>query len=220
MNKIQKVARIIDHTNIEVKATKKDIINTCREAVEYGFRGVCVNPEWVKTAKEELKDTNIHVVCLLDPPIGDSLHSKRKQMCKKAVKDGADDLDIVIPICDVKHQRWGKVLKELKEICAIGHVKVIIGSGFLTDEEIKKASQTCKKAKAICVKTATFADPLEYREIKEKAVHIKLMKENAKNLLIKASGKIRTLKDLKMMVKAGADIIGSSNSVSIIKEIK
>jgi len=217
---MKEIAKIIDHTNINPKAKTEDIIKTCQEAKVYGFRGVCVNPEWVKLVKEELKGSNIKVVCLIDPPIGDSPHEKRIKICKIAKKDGAGELDVVINIPAVKHARWGSVLKDLKGICQILPTKVIIGSGYLTDEEIKKASEAVKAAGAICVKTATEKDPLENRELKEKAYHLKIMREAAPGLLIKAAGKIKTLGDLKMMVEAGADIVGTSSGVEIMKEIK
>ena len=213
------IAKIIDHTNIRANTTAKDIKKTCQEAKKYGFRGVCVNPEWLKLVRNELKGTNIKVVCLIDPPIGDSSHLKRVKVCQIAKKDGADELDVVINIQAVKHGKWNEVLKDLKEICKILPTKVIIGSGYLTDEEIKKASEIVKAAGAICVKTSTEKGPLEHRELKEKALHLKIMRKAAPGLLIKVAGKIRTLKDLKMMVKAGADIIGTSSSVKIIKEL-
>ena len=119
----------------------------------------------------------------------------------------------------MKHEKWDEVLRDLKKISQILPTKVIIGSGYLTDKEIKKASEIVKKAGAICVKTATEKDPLEHRELKEKAYHLKIMREAAPGLLIKAAGKIRTLKDLKIMVKAGADIIGTSSGVEIINEV-
>jgi len=217
---MKNIAKIIDHTNIKKDATKKEILKTCQEAKIYEFRGVCVRPKWVKLAAKELKGTRIKTVVLIDPPIGDSLHQKRVQICKKAKKDGADELDVVISIPDVKHERWKNVLRDLKEICKILPTKVIIGSGYLTDEEIIKASQISKKAGAICVKTATEKDPLEHRELKEKFFHLKLMKKGAPVLLIKASGNIKTLKDIKGAIKAGANIIGTSSGVEIIKEIK
>jgi deoxyribose-phosphate aldolase len=213
-------AKIIDHTNISLKAKREDILKTCREAKIFGFRGVCVRPEWVKLVSRELKGTGIKTVVLIDPPIGDSPHKKRIKMCKKAKKDGADELDVVMSIPDAKHGRWEKILKDLKEICKILPTKVIIGSGYLTDEEVLKASQIVKEAGAICVKTATEKDPLEHRELKEKFYHLKLMRKGAPGLLIKAAGGIRTLKDLKEAVKAGADIIGTSSGVKIMKELR
>jgi deoxyribose-phosphate aldolase len=215
-----KIASIIDHTNIQKNATKDDIIKTCKEAREYGFRGVCVRPKWIRLVKQELDGTSIKIICLVDPPIGDSFHQERVKICKKAKKDGADELDVVVSIPDLKHERWGMVLNDLKEICKILPTKVIIGSGYLTDEEIIKASQISKKAGAICVKTATEKDPLEHRELKEKFFHLKLMRKGAPGLLIKVAGSIKNLRDAKGAIKAGADIIGSSYGVSIIKEIQ
>jgi len=218
MEKIKEIAKIIDHTNINPKAKKEDILKTCQEAKKYGFRGVCVRLEWVKLVSKELKGTGIKTIALIDPPIGDSPHKKRIKMCKRAKKDGADELDVVMNVVDAKHGRWEKILKDLREICKILPTKVIIGSGYLTDKEIIKASQIVKEAGAICVKTATEKDPLEHRELKEKFYHLKLMRKGAPGLLIKASGGVRSLKDLKEAVKAGADIIGTSSGVEIIKE--
>lgn len=215
-----KINQYIDHTNIRKDAKKEDIIKTCNEAKEYSFRGVCVRPNFVKLASSQLKGTGIKTVVLIDDPIGDSSHEERLKIAKKAVLDGADDLDIVVNVIDVKHERWGKVEKDLKDICRLHDTKVIIASGMLTDEEVAKVSSIVKKAGAICVKTATDKDPLENREIPEKARHLKIMRKNAPGLLIKASGNIKTLKDIKAMIKAGADIIGSSHGVSIMKELK
>jgi len=214
----KEISKFIDHTNINFKASKKDIQKTCDEAKKYHFRSVCVNPEWVKTAYQKLRDTDIKVVVLIDPPMGLSSHAERVKMCKEAKRNGADELDIVMNIVDLKYERFGKVLKDLKEVSKILPTKVIIGSGYLTDQEIEKASQIVKKAGAFCVKTATFKDPLEHIELKEKAKHLKLMRKGAPGLEIKASGRIKTLKDLKMMIRAGADIVGTSSGVKIMKE--
>jgi len=216
--RISNPSKLIDHTNIDPKAKEKDIKKTCQEAKKYNFRGVDVNPEWVSLVKEEIEGTGIKVVVLIDPPMGISSHSKRMALCRKAKKDGADELDVVMNVLDLKYERYDEILNDLKEICKILPTKVIIGSGYLTDNEIKKASSLVKKAGAFCVKTATEKDPLEHLELKEKARHLKLMREGAPGLKIKAAGKIRTLKDLEMMVKAGADIIGTSSGVKIMKQ--
>ncbi len=219
-NKAKKIAQTIDHTNIKKEAKAKDIKKLCREVKEYGFHGACINPEWTALASKELKDSEAKVVVLVDPPMGLSSHGQRMKTCRKIKKDGGDELDVVINIIDLKYERYDKVLKDLKPICSILPTKVIIGSGFLTDDEIKKASRLVKKAGAFCVKTATSKDPLENREIKEKAYHLKLMRENAPGLLIKASGNIRTFQDIKKMIKAGADIVGTSSGVQIVKDIE
>ncbi len=215
-----KIAKTIDHTDIRKKATAKDIKKLCVEAKKYGFHGVCINPEWTKLASKELKESEVKVVVLVDPPMGLSSHQERLKTCQKIKKDGGDELDIVMNIIDMKYERYDKILKDLKAICRILPTKVIIGSGFLTDDEIEKASKIVKKAGAFCVKTATSKDPLENREMKEKAYHLKLMRKNAPGLLVKASGNIRNLSDIKKMIKSGADIIGTSSGVSIMKDLK
>lgn len=217
MNK--KTAKIIDHTNVNPKATKKDIKKLCDEVKKYGFGGICVRPEWVSFVKKEIKGFDTKIVVLVDEPIGDSSHEKRLVICEKIKRDGGNHIDIVNSIPDVKHGRWDKVLKDLKLICGVLPTKVIIGSGYLTDEEIVKACQIAKKAGAICVKTATSKDPLEHRELKEKFYHLRLMKKSAPGLLVKASGRIKTLNDLKGAVKAGANIVGTSSGVKIMKEV-
>jgi len=214
-----KIQSIIDQTNINKKAKTVDIRRTCQEAKKYGFRGVCVNPKWVKLVNSELKGTKIKTICLVDPPIGDSPHQKRIKTSKSAKKEGADEVDLVICLPDIKHERWDKVFKDLKEICKILPIKVIIGSGYLTDEEIIKASKIVKSAGAICVKTATDKDPLEHRELAEKAKHLKLMKKAAPGLLVKASGRIKTLADLKYMLKVGANIVGTSSGAKIMEQL-
>ncbi len=218
--KIKNFNKIIDQTNINPSANKEVIKKTCQGARKYGFRGVCVNPEWVKLVSQELKETDIKIIALIDPPMGQSPHFKRMEMAKKAKKDGADELDLVINVIDIKYERFNEVLKDLKPICRLLPTKVIIGSGYLTDKEIEKASQIVKRAGAFCVKTATEKDPLEHIELKEKAKHLQIMKKGAQGLKIKASGKIKTIRDVKMMIEAGADIIGTSFGVEIIKGYK
>jgi len=213
----KQLAKIIDHTNIEHSSTAKDIKRTCQEARKFGFRGVDVNPQWVALVSKELQDTGIKTVVLIDPPMGLSSHSKRVELCKQAKKDGADELDVVINVIDIKYERYDEVLEDLQEICKILPTKVIIGSGYLTDDEIKKASEIVKKAGAFCVKTATEKDPLDRIELKEKARHLQIMRKSASGLKIKASAKIQTYKDALMMIEAGADIIGTSSSIKIMQ---
>jgi len=213
------VAKVIDQTFLKKGASDQKIKEVCEEAKKYGFRGFCVLPEHTKIAKKYLKDSDIKVTTLIDEPTGRSSPKERIKMVKKAKKAGSDEVDVVMKIDDFKNGKYQEVLKDLKEICKILPTKVIIGSGYLTDEEIKKASQIVKTAGAICVKTATINDPLDHSELPEKAKHVRIMKESAPGLLIKAAGSIRTVVDLKMMVEAGADIIGTSSGAEIINEV-
>ncbi len=217
---MKNIIKTIDHTNINPEATEAEIIKTCDEAKEHGFRGVDVNPEWVSLVAEELEGTDMKVIVLIDPPMGLSSHKERMEACKRAVRDGADELDVVMNIVDFKYEKYDSVMRDLSEICSLADTKVIIGSGFLTDDEIKKASELVQEAGAICVKTATNKDPLERRQLEEKAKHVKMMNESAPDLLVKASAKIRTLEDAKLMMDNGADIIGTSSGVEIAQEVK
>ena len=212
------IEKLIDQTFLKKDASDEEINKACEETKKYGFRGFCVFPEYTKLAKELLKDTDIKVTTLIDEPTGASSHKERIKIVQKAKEDGSDEVDVVMKIDAFKNGKYEEVLSDLKEIAKILPTKVIIGSGYLTDEEIKKASEIVKEAGAICVKTATIDDPLDHSELTEKAKHVKIMKESAPGLLVKAAGSIRTFSDLKMMVEAGADIIGTSSGVEIVKE--
>jgi len=212
------IAKLIDQTFLKKEATEEELKKVCEETKKYDFRGLCVLPEHTKLAKELLKDTDVKITTLVDEPTGASLHKDRINMVKKAKEAGSDEVDVVMKIDVFKNGKYEEVSDDLKEICKILPTKVIIGSGYLTDEEIKKASEIVKESGAICVKTATVNDPLDHSELAEKAKHVRIMRESAPGLLVKAAGSIRTFSDLKMMTEAGADIIGTSSGVEIVKE--
>ncbi|MEK7519252.1 MAG: deoxyribose-phosphate aldolase [Patescibacteria group bacterium] len=212
------IAKIIDQTFLKKGAIIEDLQKVAQEAKEYGFRGFCVFPEHTKDAKKVLEGSGVKVITLVDEPTGSSSHEVRINTVKKAWSDGSDEVDAVMKIDDFKNKKYEEVLADLKEICGLGPTKIIIGSGYLTDEEIKKASQLVGEAGAICVKTATIDDPLDVSELQEKAKHVRIMKESVPGLLVKAAGSIRTLSDLEMMVASGADIIGTSSGVEIANE--
>lgn len=214
------IAKIIDQTFLKNGANEKELKKVCEETKKYGFRGLCVFPEYTKFIKEMLKDTDIKVTTLIDEPTGASFHEDRVKLVKKVKEYGSDEVDVVMKIDAFKNGRYEEVLADLKEIAGILPTKVIIGSGYLTDEEIKKASEIVKESGAICVKTATLNDPLDHTELPEKAKHVRIMRESAPGILVKAAGSIRNLADLKMMVEAGADIIGTSSGVEIVNEAR
>ena len=132
------IAKVIDQTFLKKGAGDEKIKEVTEEAKRYGFRGFCIFPEHTKLAKEILKDTDIKVTTLIDDPTGISPHQKRVEMVKKAKDDGSDEIELVMKIDDFKNRKYDEVLEDLKEICQILPTKVIIGSGYLTDEEIKK----------------------------------------------------------------------------------
>lgn len=214
------IAKIIDQTFLKKNASGEEIEKVCQETKQYGFRGLCLFPEYTKQAAELLRNSGIKIITLIDEPTGSRPTQDRLAMVRNAKEDGTDEVDLVMKIDDFKNGKYDRVLADLQENCRVLPVKVIIGSGYLTDEEIKKASEIVKQAGAICVKTATLKDPLDRAELEEKAKHIKIMKESAPGLLIKASGSIRTFNDVKKMVEQGADIIGTSSGVEIVDQAK
>jgi len=214
------IAKIIDQTYLKKGASEEEIREVAEKSKKYDFRGFCIFPEHTKISKEVLKRADIKVTTLIDEPTGTSPHERRVEMVKSAKKAGSDEVDVVMKIDDFKNKKYEEVLEDLKEICKILPTKIIIGSGYLTDEEIKRASEIVKEAGAICVKTATVDDPLDRTELNEKAKHVRIMKESAPGLLVKAAGGIRNMVDLEMMLEAGADIIGTSSGVEIVDEAK
>lgn len=214
------IAKIIDQTFLKKGVPEEEFKKICEETAKYGFRGLCVFPEYTKLAKDFLKGSGVKVTTLVDEPTGTSSHEKRMEIAENVKKAGSDELDVVMKIDAFKNGKYEEILNDLKEICKLLPTKIIIGSAYLTDEEIKKASEIVKEAGAICVKTATVDDPLDHSELDEKAKHVRIMKESAPGLLVKAAGSIRSLADVKMMIEAGADIIGTSSGVEIFLEAK
>ena len=210
------IAKLIDHTNLKANATPEDIRKTCQEAKTYGFRSVCINPRWVKLAKEELKDAGIKVAVVIDWPVGASSTKERVFAAKVAKEDGADELDLVMDIGDFKAGKYEEVLKDFKEVAKVLPTKVIIETGFLTEEEIKKASELVKESGAFCVKTSTGVDPKV--DLSTKVSHLKIIREAVgPDFSIKAAGGIKTLEDARKMIEAGVNIIGTSSGTEIVK---
>jgi len=212
-------AKIIDQAFLNKDSNEEELRTACEEAKKYGFRGFCVFPKYTKLARELLGGSGVKVTTLIDEPTGASSPKERLEIAERVKKDGSEEIDVVMKIDDFKNGKYEEVSKDLEEICKILPTKIIIGSGYLTDEEVKKASEMVKAAGAICVKTATLEDPLGHSELGEKAKHVRIMKESAPGTLVKAAGSIRNLSDLKMMVEAGADIIGTSSGVEIMEEV-
>ncbi len=219
------IAKIIDHTILKPEAPEADIKKLCFEAKRYGCRAVCVNLNWVPLCVQELKDTNIKIASTIDFPLGAGGIESRVAQARIAKGLGATEIDIVMPIGIFKSGNHQAVLDDLRAVIGAGlPVKVIIETGLLTDEEIKKASQIVKESGAFCVKTSTgFQANIE---LEKKIEHIKLMKEavgresRGVTFQIKAAGGIKTKEDIERLIEAGANIIGASAGAEIIKQIE
>ena len=214
---IESVSTYIDHTNLSQTASKSDIENLCEEAVDNDFASVCVNPVFVPLASEILNSKNPKVCTVVGFPLGaDSLEMKFAES-RYLTHQGAEELDMVINISALKEGDNRFIQSEIEKVvdAADGNcVKVIIETCLLTDEEKKIVSELAVNAGADFIKTSTGFSFLGATE-----EDIKLIRKTVgSDMGIKASGGIKTLTDLKILVKAGANRIGTSNAISIINE--
>lgn len=219
------IASIIDHTVLSPSAVIGEYSQACRDAIQYKFHSLCVNSAFVPVVYNILKqhpETHVATCSVVGFPFGSaSLESKIAEV-NQIIIDGCNELDLVIPIYAVKSHDWHHVRKEIKAIRdeAPGHIlKVILEVGLLTDDEIKYSTDICIEQHCDFVKTSTGINiklPIE-----KTAQYVLTLKNFVKgtDVKVKASGGIRSLADLKMVLDAGADRVGSSNSVSIMQEL-
>lgn len=212
----EKIARSIDHTLLKPDATITQIHNLVEEAKQYRFFSVCVNPSYVATCAELLKGSGVQVCTVVGFPLGASSSATKAFETAHAIKDGADEIDMVINIGALKSQKILLVEEDIRDVVHAAEgkvVKVIIETSLLTDEEKVVACQLAEKAGATFVKTSTGFNgggaTLE---------DIKLMKESVSTTMqIKASGGIKDLETAKKMLAAGATRLGTSAGVAILK---
>ena len=214
---MEALPRTIEHTALAPTLTGADIDRLVAEAKTYGLGGVCVPPFWVKRASRELGEADINLVTVIGFPLGYQMTETKEAEMKLALRDGADELDLVINISALKaNMPWVKI--ELARTAKLAHeheklLKVIIETAYLTEEEILKACTWCQDAGADFVKTSTGFAPEG-----AKLEHIKLMRAHlSPQVGIKASGGIRTLEDAEAFLAAGADRLGTSSGVKIVE---
>ena len=214
---IESVSTYIDHTNLSQTASKLDIENLCEEAVDNDFASVCVNPVFVPLASEILNSKNPKVCTVVGFPLGADSPEMKFAESRYLTHQGAEELDMVINISALKEGDTRFIQSEIEKVvdAADGNcVKVIIETCLLTDEEKKIVSELAVNAGADFIKTSTGFSFLGATEEDIKLIRKKV----GSDMGIKASGGIKTLTDLKILVKAGANRIGTSNAISIINE--
>ena len=213
------INKYIDHTVLKATATEDDIIELCEEAKEYNFFSVCVNSGYVSLAKKQLEGSDVKVCTVVGFPLG-AMSTKAKVFeTEQALKDGAEEVDMVINIGELRSKNFKKVEEEIAAIKkAVGNkvLKVILETCYLTPQEIVLASELAVKAKADYVKTSTgFGNDgarMENIELMKKAVEGKAK--------LKASGGVKNLDTALSFIEAGVERIGTSSGVSIVKELK
>lgn len=208
--------KYIDDTLLKQDATSSQIIVLCKEAKEYSFKSVCVNPDFVSLAKNELKDSDVLVCTVIGFPLGANTTATKVFETKDALNNGADEIDMVINVSKVKDNDDEYVKEEIskiKEVCGNHTLKVILETCLLAKEEIKRACLLAKEAGADFVKTSTG-----FSTYGAKVEDVKLMRETVGNEMgVKASGGIRTHQDMLDMINAGATRIGTSSGAKLMK---
>ena len=212
---IKRILAACDHTLLSQDATEKDILNLCDDAIKYRTASVCIPPCYVKTAKDYVGE-KMKICTVIGFPLGYQKTSLKVMETKEAVRDGADEIDMVINVGYLKDKRYDSVLEEIKAVrseCEGKILKVIIETCLLSDEEKKIMCQTVGKAGADFIKTSTG-----FSHGGATVEDIKLFRENVPDgLRIKAAGGIKTLLDAEEFLNLGADRLGTSRIVKIIK---
>ncbi|MDH6603775.1 deoxyribose-phosphate aldolase [Bacilli bacterium PM5-9] len=210
-----KLSKYIDHTLLKPEATQKQIMDLVHIAKEYDFASVCINSCWVNLCANELKDSDVKVCTVIGFPLGANTSEVKVAETIDAIKNGADEIDMVINIGALKSGLEQVVFEDIKMVVDAAKpkiVKVIIETCLLSDEEKIKACQLASKAKAKFVKTSTG-----FSTGGATVDDVKLMKSHiSDDMEVKASGGIKTKEDFKKMIEAGATRIGTSNGVSLI----
>ncbi|MBE6053299.1 MAG: deoxyribose-phosphate aldolase [Clostridium sartagoforme] len=219
MNK-KDLARMIDHTILKAEATENEVEKLCKEALEYNFASVCVNPSMVEKAASILKGSDVKVCTVIGFPLGATTTEVKAFETEDAIKKGATEVDMVINIGKLKEGNLDYVKKDIEAVvnAAKGKAlsKVIIETCLLTDEEKVTACKLSKEAGADFVKTSTG-----FSTGGATASDIKLMRETVgPELGVKASGGVRSLEDAMAMIENGATRIGASASIAICEGTK
>lgn len=218
----EQLAAMIDHTLLKPEATPADIERLCAEARAHRFFSVCVNPTNVRQSRELLRGSSVKVCAVVGFPLGAAAPEIKAMEARKAIREGANEIDMVINIGALKGHDDALVLKDIRavvEACRDGRAlsKVIFENALLTDEEKIKACELSLKAGADYVKTSTgFASGGATAE----DVALMAAQVARKKLGVKAAGGIRTYDDAVRMVQAGATRIGASASVRIVEEAR
>lgn len=215
---MENLNKYIEHTLLKQDAVKEDFEKLFAEAREYNFLGVCVNPAYIKMAKNALDGTDVKVVTVIGFPLSANKTEVKAFEASCAVADGADEVDMVINVSALKDKDYDYVREDIKAVKIASKnapLKVIIETDLLTVDEIKKACELCVEAKADFVKTSTG---FVKNGVGAKSEDVKLMYDTVSphGLKVKASGGIRDREAAIKMIEAGASRLGTSSGVKIV----
>lgn len=215
---MENLNKFIEHTLLKQDAGKTDFIKLFEEAKEHNFLGVCINPCYVKFAKESLKDSDVKIVTVIGFPLGANTTETKIFETINALRDGADEIDMVINVTKVKEAETEFIVDEIKQIkaaCCGKNLKVILETDLLTKDEIQYACECSVKGGADFVKTSTG---FVKNGVGAKAEDVELMYKivSPYGLQVKASGGIRDKESAIKMIEAGAVRLGTSSGVKIV----
>ncbi len=209
------LAKYIDHTILKATATKEDVAKLCDEAARHGFASVCVNPFWVSLCSDLLKGSGVKVCTVIGFPLGANESAVKAFEANLAIKQGAEEVDMVINIGALKSGMYDVVRNDISAVreASEGKVlKVIIETSYLTDAEKETVCKICTECGVDFVKTSTG-----FSDAGAKVEDVKLMAK-ASGLKVKASGGIRSKEDALKMIEAGASRLGTSAGVKIVTD--
>jgi len=211
------LARFIDHTILKPDTHLSDIERICEEAKQYGFAAICIPPYYVKDAANILEESPVKIGTVIGFPMGYSTTAAKVEEIKRAIDDGADELDVVINICSVKNERWNFVKNDIDSVTRIAHlkgktIKIILETGLLSASEIKRLCEICSDIGVNYVKTSTGFNA--GGATVEMVAYLKSLVGD--KIKIKASGGIRTREQALALIDAGADRLGCSSSIQIV----
>jgi len=217
------LARKFDHTNLQQEATESDIALLCKEAAENGFFTVCVNPYYVRRVRDLLRKTSVKVCTVVGFPLGANTTGTKLAEAEEALHDGADEIDIVMNVGLFKGGKIAEVETELRQIASsvqsagVDRIcKVIVEAGLLNAAEIELTCKIVNHSGADFIKTSTGFSKAGGATIEA----VEIMNRNRGRLKIKAAGGIRNLNTALALLRAGADRLGASQGVSILKELQ
>lgn len=216
---VEKLAKMIDHTVLKPETTQNKIKELCDEAKLYNFAAVCINPIHVPYAVELLNDTDVKVCVVVGFPLGATTPAAKACETAEVVTAGAQEVDMVINIGALRDENYDLVKRDIEGVVSASgdaHVKVILETGFLIDEQKRKACLICKEAGADFVKTSTGFGPMGATPH-----DVKLMRETVgPDMGVKAAGGIKSFKDAIRVIDAGADRLGTSAGVAIVEDFR
>lgn len=218
---IDDFARLIDHTNLHADATEDDMKKLCAEAKKYHFKMVAINQVQSHFCAEQLKGTDIDTGAAISFPLGQTTVACKLAETEDALKNGANEIDYVVNLTQVRAHNWAYIEDEMQKMVNLCHqhqvpCKVIFETCYLTKAEIKQLALVAKKVKPDFIKTSTG-----FGTAGATVANVRLMKETVgPDVKVKAAGGIRNTDDFLAMIAAGAERIGTSSGVKIIKALK